>query len=402
MYEKFFGFSASPFQLNPDPSFLFESKGHRRAHAYLSYGVYQGEGFIVVTGEVGAGKTTLVRALLRELDRERVVAAQLVSTQLEADDLLRSVAIAFGVPVHGAGKAELLGAIEAHLLALVPKGQRALLIVDEAQNLSARAMEELRMLSNFQLGQRALLQSFLVGQPELRDMMRGASMQQLSQRIIASYHLGPLEERETRAYVEHRLARVGWKNDPALDERLFEPLHRVTGGIPRRINSVFNRLLLGAYLAERHEIGPADLESAVAELREELGPDALVVPAVSPAPAGAAAEGRGAMPPFLVSSIIARLDRIERHIAALVEWSQANLESESALAAGHSMRPGKSARSLVKSRVASPMSRTNALRTRMDAPRSRLADAGSRAETPAQSPLEAQARNGLPIRAGQK
>lgn len=326
MYESYFGLSASPFQLNPDPSFLFESKGHRRAHAFLQYGVYQSEGFIVVTGEVGAGKTTLVRALLRELDPEKVIAAQLVSTQLEADDLLRSVAIAFGVPAKASGKAELLGEIEGFLMSLVPRGQRALLVVDEAQNLSAQAMEELRMLSNFQLGQRALLQSFLVGQPELRELMRAPSQQQLRQRIIASYHLGPLEEPETRAYVEHRLHHVGWNNDPEIDEQAFAPLHRATGGVPRRINSLCNRLMLGAYLAEKHRIGPEDVEAAIAELREELGSDALP-PEISiadlPHPGAAEARGGDVVRPFMVSSIIARLDRLERNVATLLDLVRA-------------------------------------------------------------------------------
>jgi general secretion pathway protein A len=379
MYEKYFGLSASPFQLNPDPSFLFESKGHKRAHAYLSFGVFQGEGFIVVTGEVGAGKTTLVRALLRELDRDKVIAAQLVSTQLEADDLLRSVAIAFGVPAASTGKAELLGAIEAYLLSLVPLGQRALLIVDEAQNLSPKAMEELRMLSNFQLGQRALLQSFLVGQPELRDMMRGPSMQQLRQRIIASYHLGPLEERETRAYVEHRLTHVGWKGDPVLEEALFEALHRTTGGIPRRINTVCNRLMLGAFLSESHAIGRADLEAAAAELREELGTDAATADAPA-APAGPEVRSGAGLPPFLVSSIIARLDRIERHVAALVDWT-AGYAGETGRAPGKPGGAGKGLGESPKHRLAPPASagrpesgknRLGAPSSRMDAPRTRL------------------------------
>jgi putative secretion ATPase (PEP-CTERM system associated) len=404
MYEKYFGLTASPFQLNPDPSFLFESKGHRRAHAYLSYGVFQAEGFIVVTGEVGAGKTTLVRHLLRELDREKVVAAQLVSTQLEADDLLRSVAIAFGVPTKATGKAELLGAIEAFLLSLVPLGQRALLVVDEAQNLSPRAMEELRMLSNFQLGQRALLQSFLVGQPELREIMRGPSMQQLRQRIIASYHLGPLEERETRLYVEHRLAHAGWKNDPVLEDALFEPLHRATGGIPRRINAVCNRLMLGAFLSERHRISLADLDSAVAELREELGSDTalaadapLATPLAGSPAAGlaAGAEGRpgGGLPPFLVSSIIARLDRIERNVAALVDWTLINTGGDGA-------RPGAKPAAVTKmgdaakSRMAAPVSR-------MDAPKSRLS--GPQRGESVKSRIEPQPLQApRPLRAGGK
>lgn len=326
MYEAYYGLSGSPFQLNPDPAFLFESSGHRRAHSYLQYGVFQGEGFIVVTGEIGAGKTTLVRALLNELDPQKVIAAQLVSTQLDADDLLRSVAIAFGLPAQTGGKAELLGEIEAFLVGLVPTGKRALLVVDEAQNLTPRAMEELRMLSNFQLEQRALLQSFLVGQPELRELMRGPSMQQLRQRIIASSHLGPMQEEETRAYIEHRLGHVGWKGDPAIDKDAYAPIYAATGGIPRQINSLCNRLLLGAYLAERHEIGRADVEEAVAELRLELGTDAIAPAPRGPEPATVSVgEVRGGevVRSFLVSSITARLDRLERNIATLLELVRA-------------------------------------------------------------------------------
>ena len=205
MYESYFGLTGKPFQLNPDPSFYFGSRGHKRAFAYLEYGLYQSEGFIVITGEIGAGKTTIVRSLLEQLDPAKVVAAQLVSTQLDADDLLRAVGAAFGLPVKSLDKAMLLAALEAFLCKLVTEKKRALLVVDEAQNLSPRAVEELRMLSNFQLGDQALLQSFLVGQPELRDIMQSPQMQQLRQRVIASYHLGPLDKAETQGYVEHRL-----------------------------------------------------------------------------------------------------------------------------------------------------------------------------------------------------
>lgn len=249
-----------------------------------------------------------------------MVAAQLVSTQLEADDLLRSVAIAFGLPAKSAGKAELLGEIESFLLSLVTLGQRALLVVDEAQNLSPRAMEELRMLSNFQLGQHALLQSFLVGQPELRDMLRSPALRQLRQRIIASYHLGPMEEAETRAYVEHRLRKAGSNGDPAWDDDAFPALHAATGGLPRRINALCNRLLLAAYLNESHHIAATDVDAAATELRQELGADALGTEGSGAWTAGdgdAAAEPTSAR--LTPAAICARLDRIEQRLAVLTD-----------------------------------------------------------------------------------
>ncbi len=279
MYEDFYGLTGKPFQLSPDPAFYFGSKGHSSAFAYLKYGVYQGEGFLVVTGDIGTGKTTLVRALLNELDTHEVLAAQIVSTQLDADDLLRSVATAFGVNVRPDGKAHLLATIEAFLLTTFQSGQRALLIVDEAQNLGARSLEELRMLSNFQCGDHALLQSFLIGQPELRMLMRSPLMEQFRQRVIASYHLGPLDMADTRAYVEHRLGFVGWKNDPQFEADAFVEIHRVTGGVPRRINSLCNRALLAAYLGEKHVLGHADIVAAASEMANELGADLAVQPA---------------------------------------------------------------------------------------------------------------------------
>jgi putative secretion ATPase (PEP-CTERM system associated) len=270
MYESFFKFRAKPFQLNPDPAFYFGSRGHRRAMAYLEYGLHQNEGFIVVTGEVGAGKTTLLRNLIEHLDPSKVVAANLVSTQVDENDILRMVAAAFGVPSRNLDKAGLLLALETFFVSLAASGKRALLIVDEAQNLSHQAVEELRMLSNFQLEEHALLQSFLVGQPEFRDMMQGAQMQQLRQRVIASYHLGPMDCEETRAYIEHRLGHVGWRNDPGFDDAAFGVIYGFTGGVPRRINSLCDRLLLAAFLADRHRISEADVQEVVTELRQEF------------------------------------------------------------------------------------------------------------------------------------
>jgi general secretion pathway protein A len=270
VYETFFGLTGKPFQLNPDPAFFYGSRGHKRAFAYLQYGVHQGEGFIVITGEVGAGKTTLVRSLLEQIDPSRLVAAQLVTTQLDAEDLLRAVAMAFGLPTKAVDKAQLLAELEAFLVSLVPQGKRALLIVDEAQNLSGRAIEELRMLSNFQLGNQGLLQSFLVGQPELRQLMQGPDLQQLRQRVTASYHLGPMDRAETQAYVEHRLRHVGWSNFPRFEPGAFDAIYTFSAGIPRRINTLCNRLLLAAMLSEENDIAAANVDATADEIRLEL------------------------------------------------------------------------------------------------------------------------------------
>ncbi len=269
MYESFYGLTCKPFQLNPDPTFYFASKQHRRAMAYLEYGLNQNEGFIVVTGEVGAGKTTIVRGLLNDLDSEKVVAAQLVSTQLDAEDTLRMIAGAFGVGTRNLGKSEMLLALEAFLVDVTRQGKRCLLIVDEAQNLTPRAVEELRMLSNFQFGTQALLQSFLIGQPEFRKIMQSPQMQQLRQRVIAACHIGPMDQDETEAYIEHRLKCAGSKGSPRFDAGAFEALFEASGGVPRRINAHCDRLLLSGFLNGKSEFTRADVEEVARELREE-------------------------------------------------------------------------------------------------------------------------------------
>ena len=324
MYESFYGLTGKPFQLNPDPAFYFGSRGHKRAFAYLQYGVYQSEGFIVITGEIGAGKTTIVRSLFEQLDRDRLVAAQLVSTQLDADDVLRSVSAAFGMPAKAVDKATLLASLEAFLCQLAIDGKRALLVVDEAQNLTPRAVEELRMLSNFQLGEQALLQSFLIGQPELRDMMHGQQMQQLRQRVIASYHLGPMDKAETQAYIEHRLVHVGWKGDPSIDAAAFELVYTLSGGIPRRINTICNRLLLAGYLQEKHAFGTDDVQAIAREIREELGPETALA-SVAVARAREAATAPAAMLQD-AGAVLARLremderiDRLEKTVGSAVD-----------------------------------------------------------------------------------
>lgn len=271
MFEAFFGLKSPPFQLSPDPEFYFGSNGHGNALSYMKFGAYQGEGFIVVTGEIGAGKTTLVRALLKDLNPDEIVAAQISSTQLDAGELLRAICIAFGIPLEGTSKAQWLATLEAFLTAVCVGGRRALLVVDEAQNLGTREVEELRMLSNYQLGSRALLQSFLVGQPELRRMLQTPSLEQFRQRVIASCHLGPLAVDEVRPYVEHRLRCAGWNGETIFTEDCFQALHRHSDGIPRRLNLLCTRALLGGYLQSRTQITAPDVERTAAELVTEIG-----------------------------------------------------------------------------------------------------------------------------------
>ena len=269
MYEAFYGLINKPFQLNPDPGFYFGSKQHRRAKAYLEYGVQRSEGFIVITGEIGAGKTTVVRGLLASLDADKVVAANLVTTQLDAEDTLRLVGAAFGVRVKNASKAEVLMALEAFLVTQVSQGKRCLLIVDEAQNLTRKAVEELRMLSNFQFGQQALLQTFLIGQPEFRAVLQSPDMQQLRQRVTATCHIGPLDRNETQGYIEHRLKCAGANGRPVFDMPAFDAIFLASGGIPRRINLLCDRLLLLGFLGNKAEFFAADVTDVVSEMQQE-------------------------------------------------------------------------------------------------------------------------------------
>jgi general secretion pathway protein A len=310
MYEDFYHLTAKPFQLNPDPRFFFGSKGHKRAMAYLDYGLSLGEGFIVITGDVGAGKTTLVRNLLKQLEKENIIAAQLVSTQLDAEDTLRSVAASLGLEHEGLNKSALLKNLETYLNSAARQNKRVLLIVDEAQNLTARAVEELRMLSNFQNNDRSLIQTFLLGQPEFRGILQGADMQQLRQRVIASYHLGPLGADETRGYIEHRLSRVGWKGNPSFTEEAFEAIHRFTGGIPRRINTFSDRLMLFGYLEEINHFDELQISTVVEDLRNEVAHQESLGSATGQPTHGAAAvlhtQDGGVLPQ--------RVEQIERSI----------------------------------------------------------------------------------------
>ena len=269
MYESFYGLTNKPFQLNPDPTFYFGSKQHRRAKAYLDYGVSRNEGFIVITGEIGAGKTTLLRALIDGLHGSNVVVGHLVTTQLGAEDTLRMVGASFGFKVKDVPKSELLITLEAFLISQTSKGKRCLLIVDEAQNLTPRAVEELRMLSNFQFGNQALMQSFLVGQPEFREILQRPEMEQFRQRVAATCHIGPLDLDETQHYIEHRLKCAGSTGKPSFEPAVFEAIFKASGGIPRRINSIADRLLLAGFLAGKTHLEQPDVDEVIKEFAQE-------------------------------------------------------------------------------------------------------------------------------------
>ena len=269
MYEKFFNLSADPFRLSPDPRFSYKHPRYARARAYMAYAFRRAEGFVMVTGQPGTGKTTLIGDMVEYLAGKNVALANLVSTQLAADDMLRMVGYAFDPQARNTDKASIIQALQERFLAWHQSGRRALLIVDEAQDLRPEAMEELRLLTNMQIDGKPLLQIFLLGQPKLRDLIHESAMEPVHQRIIAATHLEALPEDETRAYVEHRLKVAGWKGDPAISGPVFRIIHRFSDGVPRRINLFCSRLLLRACVEQEHRIGVADARVVAVELQQE-------------------------------------------------------------------------------------------------------------------------------------
>ena len=271
MYEDYYKLTDKPFQLNPDARFYFSSKGHDRAMAYLRYGLGQGEGFIVITGGIGTGKTMLLRNLFQELDPDTIIAVELLSTQLRSDDLIIAVADAFGLATDNKAKGDLLVALEEHLLEQRKQGKRLLLVVDEAHNLPEESLEELRMLSNYHDEEGALLQSFLLGQVQLKHKLQSAGMEQFRQRIIAGYHLQPLERDEAEHYITFRLTQAGWKDDPLFGKDAYDRIHTATAGVPRRINRLCERLMLFGALEQLHEFERKHVDIVAAEISAELG-----------------------------------------------------------------------------------------------------------------------------------
>jgi type II secretory pathway predicted ATPase ExeA len=266
-----YGLREHPFQMTPDARLFYASRAHSRAYAHLLFGLEQQEGFVVVTGEVGAGKTTLIERLCDELAPAGHAIARVMTTQVEAEDLLRLVAVAFGARAEGT-KAEILRAIVDRLReGVADRGLRHILIVDEAQALPVGALEELRMLSNVTEGGRALMQVILMGQPQLRTTLARPDLDQLRQRILAAYHLGSLTREETHLYIRPRMTAVGWTGHPAWEDEALDAVHRHTDGIPRRINRLCSRILLSGSLEHSSVLSQALAESTALELEQDLG-----------------------------------------------------------------------------------------------------------------------------------
>ena len=283
MFDNFYGLSGKPFQLTPDPEFYFRSITHRKALSYLGYGLAQGEGFIVITGEIGSDKSTLIAHMMQNLDMGQVTVAQIVTSKLDEEEVVHVVAGAMGLDVEGHDKATALTEIEGHLHEEARAGRRCLLVIDESQNLSVSALEELRMFSNFQLGSHPLLQTLLLGQPEFRTTLQNEpGLEQLRQRVIAAHHLEPMQKDEIEPYIIHRLKKVGWDGNPSFDQRIFAELHEASGGIPRRVNQIANRLMLLGAVEECSHIDAAMLQSVLTELESERA-----LPEAPPAPSTA-------------------------------------------------------------------------------------------------------------------
>ena len=274
MYEDYYGFSEKPFSLTPDPKYLFKSASHASAFELLQYAVRRREGFVVITGDIGTGKTTLCRALLDQIDR-KTFTALVLNPFLAEEDLLRLVLQEFGVVsreeikrghLARVSKAELIETLNEFLLSLQSIGAQALLIVDEAQNLPTQVLEQIRILSNLETEKEKLLQIILVGQSNLKDLLRRPELRQLDQRVAIRYDLKPLSAEETSAYVQHRLSVAGGGAAVTFGSKALARVHRYTGGIPRLINLLCDRALLSAYSAHATRIGPQFVHGAAESL----------------------------------------------------------------------------------------------------------------------------------------
>lgn len=269
IYKSFYNLKEPPFRLSPDHRFCYSHASYANAKSYLKYAVSEGEGFVAITGEPGTGKTTLIAALLAELDKVRVQVATLTSVQIDSANLLNTVLEEFEIPSGNQSSTSPMSSLKQFLIQQYKNNRRCILIVDEAQGLSTTSLEELRLISNLQHNNRLLLQVFLVGQDPLMNIIRAPGLEQLHQRLIAASHLQPLGLAETKAYIEHRLLKAGWSQDPAFTDDAMNMVHKFSGGLPRRINLICHRLFLFGGLKQKHELTGADALHVIVELHRE-------------------------------------------------------------------------------------------------------------------------------------
>jgi len=268
MYEKYYGLTASPFNITPDPRYLFFSKQHREAFEHIMFGIAQRKGFIQITGEVGAGKSTLCRAVLAVLEEtgNDYSTALILNPVMTGIQLLRSVLGELGIENRGNDRVRLLGRLNEFLLDRAQNNDDVVLILDEAQDMSDDLLEEVRLLSNLETEDRKLLQIVLVGQPELRAKLDATRLRQLRQRIIVRYHLGPISKHETEDYILHRLKVAGATGRPTFSPRALRALHRYSKGVPRLINAVCDKALLAGYVENRDHLGWWQIRRAIRDL----------------------------------------------------------------------------------------------------------------------------------------
>jgi len=264
-YLEHFNLREQPFRLTPDPEFLYWSKQHARAKAYMESTIWLADGFVVITGEIGSGKTTLLQSFLSELEDD-VVYAVVSQTQLTPTQFLQAVLTEFGFKPFNKRKVELLDMLNMFLIEQYSNGKKVVLVIDEAQNLSPKVLEEIRLLSGIETHKEKVLRIILAGQPELKETMDSPNLKQLVQRVRLRFHVGPLDKQEMREYIEHRLAVAGLENDGLFEEDCFEIIHRYTGGVPRLINSLCDTALLCSFADEKKTVAADDVMSAVAEL----------------------------------------------------------------------------------------------------------------------------------------
>jgi general secretion pathway protein A len=268
MYQEFYGLSAMPFNITPDPAFLYLSPGHQEAMQHLRYGIAQKKGFIVLTGEVGCGKTTLCRFLLDEISDKAVETALILNPRLSETQLLHAILVELGIPSGSKSRQELIDQLNRHLLKKVEEGRDIVLIIDESQNMTFQALEHIRLLSNLETDTQKLLQIILIGQPELKEKLNHKSLRQLRQRVLVHYDLRPLDREETENYIRFRLMQAGANGRPTFTPAALKKIHRHTRGIPRLVNNLCDKSLLAAFIASRDRVTWWDVRKAQKETRK--------------------------------------------------------------------------------------------------------------------------------------